>query len=262
MIAVFKGIPPVNLLREPFSIFNVGMHSASLELKFITEKIRRRFGVMDSLEGTTWDPKVMEVPPGNRFLVISPHPDDDAIGCMGTLLKLRDNGSELRTLSIQSGNFTQDERISEINAAIRECDIQNCRLNKSSFPNAADLKDMISDEILTFQPDTILVPSPFENHDEHLRAFHAVADLLENNNEINVMMYEVWGALMPNLVIPISETMEKKLSVIRMHGTQMEDIDYVRMVRGINEYRAAMNRLEGYAESFIYMPGKDMKKMF
>lgn len=240
------------------------MHSASLELKFITEKLRRRFGVMDSLEGTAWDPKVMDVPPGNRFLVISPHPDDDAIGCMGTLLKLHDNGSEIRILyaSIQTGNFTPDERMSEINASIKESDILNYRLNKTPFPNSADLKSIISDEIFTFEPDTILVPSPFENHDEHLRAFHAVADLLENNENINVLMYEVWGALMPNLVVPISETMEKKLSVIRMHGTQTEDVDYVRMVRGINEYRAAMNRLNGYAESFLYMPGKDLKKMF
>lgn len=240
------------------------MHSASLELKFITEKLRRRFGVMDSLEGTAWDPKVMDIPPGNRFLVISPHPDDDAIGCMGTLLKLHDSGSEVRTLyaSIQTGNFTLDERLSEINAAIKESDILNYRLNKTPFPNSADLKSIISDEIYTFEPDTILVPSPFENHDEHLRAFHAVADLLENNENINVLMYEVWGALMPNLVVPISETMEKKLSVIRLHGTQMDDIDYVRMVRGINEYRAAMNRLNGYAESFIFMPGRDLKKMF
>lgn len=240
------------------------MHSASLELKFITEKLRRRFGVMDSLEGTAWDPKVMDIPPGDRFLVISPHPDDDAIGCMGTLLKLHDNGLEIRTLyaSMQAGNFTPDERLFEINAAIRESGILNCRLNKASFPNSADLKSIISDEIFTFEPDTILVPSPFENHDEHLRAFHAVADLLENNENINVLLYEVWGALMPNLVVPISETMEKKLSVIRTHGTQMADIDYIRMVRGINEYRAAMNRLNGYAESFMYVPGKDLKKMF
>ncbi len=220
--------------------------------------------MIDSLEGTAWDPKVMNVPPGNRFLVISPHPDDDAIGCMGTLLKLHDNGSEIRTLyaSIQTGNFTPDERLSEIKAAITESDILNYRLNKAPFPNSADLKSIISDEIYTFEPDTILVPSPFENHDEHLRAFHAVADLLENNENISVLMYEVWGALMPNLVVPISETMEKKLSVIRMHGTQTDDIDYVRMVRGINEYRAAMNRLSGYAESFMYMPGRDLKKMF
>ena len=240
------------------------MSSASLELKFITEKIRKRFRVIDSLEGTTWDPKVMDLPPGNRFLVVSPHPDDDAIGCMGTLLKLHDRGAKIRTLyaSMQQGNFSADERLAEINAAIYESGILDHRLNRAAFPNTHDLKELISEEIADFQPDVIVIPSPFENHDEHLRSFHAVADLLENDQKTNVLMYEVWGALMPNLVVPSTETRDKKLSVIRLHGTQMADIDYVRMVRGINEYRAAMNRLNGYAESFLYMPGKDLKRMF
>ena len=235
------------------------MNSASLELKFIAERIRNRFGLIDSFENSVWDPKVMDVPPGHRFLVISPHPDDDAIGCMGTLLKLHDDGKSVRILyaCMQTGNFSSDARLKEIENAVNESGILDYRLNNSSYPDLENLKDMIQTEISDFNPDAIFVPSPFENHNEHLRAFRAVVDILKDDDSIDIIMYEVWGALMPNLVIPVTETMDRKLSVIRMHKTQMEDIDYVKMTRGINEYRAAMNRISGYAESFLSLSGKD-----
>lgn len=240
------------------------MNSTSLELRLITEKIRNRFGVLDSFENTAWDAKILDQPPGNRFLVISPHPDDDAIGCMGTLLKLHDHGAEIRILyaSIQEGTFSQSTRMQEIMMAIEESGICNYKLNNSHYPDMESLKRQIMAELSEFKPDTIFVPSPFENHNEHLRAYHALADILSDDDQTNVIMYEVWGALMPNLIVPISETMDRKLNIIRLHRTQMEDIDYVRMMRGLNEYRAAMNRLDGYAESFLYMSGKDMKKVF
>ena len=62
----------------------------------------------------------MEIPPGNRFLVISPHPDDDVIGCGGTIAKLIDAGKEVRVvyMSIQT-DIQLTTRLDEISASLK-----------------------------------------------------------------------------------------------------------------------------------------------
>ncbi len=75
-------------------------------------------------------------------------------------------------------------------------------------------------------------------------------------------MYEVWGTLMPNLLIDITNYMNVKEDAVKEHGTQTKDIDYVRVVRGINSYRAAASALDGFAEAFMYMDSADLVRSF
>ncbi|NLK25230.1 MAG: hypothetical protein GX307_01465 [Euryarchaeota archaeon] len=67
---------------------------------------------------------------------------------------------------------------------------------------------------------------------------------------------------MPNLVVPVSNVMERKLAAVREHGTQCADIDYVRLSRGINGYRAAASALDGYAEAFMHMDAPTLLRLF
>jgi len=243
----------------------VGAQEAKLELRLIAERLRNRFSVPDRLEGTAWSPKVMELPPGRRFLVLSPHPDDDAVGCGGTLIKLLDSGAEVRVfyLSIQDGDFTRNVRRNEISGALSRLGVRDHRLREDEFPSVREAASMISEEVRSYQPDAVFVPSPFENHDEHLRtfeAFTAVADRMREGPD--ALMYEVWGALMPNLLVPVDGVMQRKVLAILEHWTQVRDIDYVRVVQGMNGYRAAASGLEGYAEAFLHMPAADLRKCF
>ena len=235
-----------------------------MELRFIIEKMRNRFSVASRLEGTAWNPKVMELPPGERFLVISPHPDDDAVGCGGSIIKLVDAGKEVRVvyLSMQEGDFTAEHRRQEIARAIERLGVKDHKLHEMPFPSGREAAKIIAGE-LSYGYDAVLVPSPFENHDHHLRAFEACAEALRAGGERpDVIMYEVWGALMPNLLIPISDVMERKVDAIKEHGTQCADIDYERVSRGMNSYRAATSALDGYAEAFMHMPASTLLKLF
>ena len=238
--------------------------SATMELRLIIEKMRNRFSVPSKLEGTSWNPKVMELPPGQRFLVISPHPDDDAVGCGGTIIKLVDAGKEVRVvyLSMQEGDFTAEHRREEIRRAIERLGVTDHELHETPFPSGREAARIIAGE-LSSGYDAVFVTSPFENHDHHLRAFEACAEALRNVRERpDVIMYEVWGALMPNLLVPISDVMDRKVGAINEHGTQCADIDYERVARGMNGYRAATSALDGYAEAFMHMPSPTMLKLF
>jgi hypothetical protein len=56
--------------------------------------------------------------------------------------------------------------------------------------------------------------------------------------------------------------MPQKVLAILEHWTQVRDIDYVRVVQGMNIYRAATSGLDGYAEAFLHMPSGDLLKTF
>jgi LmbE family N-acetylglucosaminyl deacetylase len=236
-----------------------------LELRFIAERLRNRFSVPGKLEGTAWSPKVLELPPGRRFLVLSPHPDDDAVGCGGTIMKLLDAGAEVRVVyfSIQDGDFTREERKNEIMRALDRLGVKDHRLRESVFPSVQETTRMISEELRSYQPDGVFVPSPFENHNEHLRVFeaftHAVGPM---KNGPDALMYEVWGTLMPNLLVPVDEVMQRKVVAILEHWTQVKEIDYVKAAQGMNGYRAATMGLEGWAEAFLSLPSSDLVKRF
>jgi len=242
----------------------VGVQStASLELRLIIEKLRNRFSVPSRLEGTSWNPKVMELPPGERFLVVSPHPDDDAVGCGGTIIKLVDAGKEVRVLylSIQEGDFTREVRRAEIERALGHLGVHDHYLREADFPTLAEATALVAKELEGF--DAVFLPSPFENHDHHLRAFQACAGALRSSRQApDAIMYEVWGTLMPNLLVPVTSVMERKLAAVREHGTQCADIDYVRMSEGINGYRAAGVALDGYAEAFMHMDAQTLLRLF
>ncbi len=235
-----------------------------MELRLIIEKLRNRFSVPSRLEGTAWNPKIMELPPGERFLVVAPHPDDDAVGCGGSIIKLVDAGKEVRIiyLSIQEGDFTREHRKGEIQRSIGHMGVVDHTLHEMPFPSARDAARLIAQE-LSSGYDAIFTPSPFENHDHHLRTFEACAEALRNGSgSPDLIMYEVWGTLMPNLLIPIKDVMDRKVAAVNEHGTQCADIDYERVVRGINCYRAAASALDGYAEAFMHMPASTVLKLF
>lgn len=227
--------------------------------------MRNRFSLADRLEGTAWSPKVMEHPPGRRFLVLSPHPDDDAVGCGGTIIKLLDSGAEVRVvyLSIQDGDFSRELRRNEISSALDRLGVRDYHLREDEFPSAREAVALISEELRSYEPDSVFVPSPFENHNEHLRTFEAYLGAVDGLKERpDALLYEVWGALMPNLLVPVDGVMQRKVLAILEHWTQVRDIDYVRVVQGMNGYRAATSGLEGYAEAYLHLPSNDLLKFF
>ncbi len=243
----------------------MGYQEAKLELRFIAEKLRNRFSVPGRLEGTQWSPKVMDLPPGQRFLVLAPHPDDDTVGCGGTIAKLLGAGKEVRVvyLSMQTGDFTPDERRKEIHAALDHLGIRDFSLRESSFPTLQEATDIIVREIEAYKPDAVFAPSPLENHDQHLRTFQAFLAAVEPlNANPDAILYEIWNPTMPNLLIPVNDVMERKVAAIRDHWTQVREIDYVRVSQGLTSYRAASLALDGYAEAFLFLAAGDLARMF
>jgi LmbE family N-acetylglucosaminyl deacetylase len=218
--------------------------SISLELRLIKEKIGRRISIAESLSNSAWDPKKVEVPPGDRFLVISPHPDDDVIGSAGTILKLLSLKKQVRTvfLSLPSRDSPSKEaRKAEVLQSLRILGQEDFSLCESEFPaSVRGVADLITPELERWKPDCIFVPSPLENQNQHLMAFEGYSQALRSSNcKAATALYEVWGMVIPNLVV-----------------------DIVRMARSLNEYRAISSNMKGFAEAFLYLEREELLKYF
>ena len=238
-----------------------------MELRLIKEKVSRRISVAQSLAKSSWNPKSMELPPGERFLVIAPHPDDDAIGCGGLILKALSLGKAVRIcyLSLPSDNApSAKERLAEVKDSLRIFGVTEYSINEREFPDTTkEVRSIIEPELEKWKPDCVLVPSPMENHKQHLMAFKGYLEALRNSQcHAATALYEVWGPTIPNLIVDVTGFMDGKSKGIAAHASQVEVVDYVRMAKALNEYRAISSNLKGYAEAFLYIERKDMLKMF
>jgi LmbE family N-acetylglucosaminyl deacetylase len=124
---------------------------------------------------------------GNRVLVLSPHPDDDAIGCGGTLHLLSKKGIFLRSICMTDGRKGDVGRYSE-NDLVRtryheaKCAAEIIGIEDMVFFNERDgelklskhLVNRMLDEIHKFGPSSILFPSVIDAHPDHTATTHII----------------------------------------------------------------------------------------
>ena len=237
-----------------------------LELRYITERIKRRISAEYSISKSAWDPVVLDLPPGEKFLVLAPHPDDDAIGCGGTIIKLLTNEKLVRVsyLSIQSSeHFSRAERLEEIRESLDCLGVTDFSLREDTFPSGDVLVDMIKKELISSRPDTVFVPSPVENHDHHVESFLSYLKAhRESGVRANTLLYEVWAPLLPNILVDITSFIAGKNDAIGAHKTQIRNLDFMRAAKGLNAYRAAMSGRDGYSEAFLFLAPSDLHRIF
>ncbi len=237
-----------------------------LELRYILERVRRRMSVAKTLSGSSWQPMEVDIPPGERFLVFAPHPDDDAIGCGGTILKLIQSGKAVRVayLSLQSSaRFSREERLREIQRSSEAMGVKDYAFLSEEFPSKVADRGLIGKELSSYRPDTVFVPSPLENHDHHIETFEAYVESKRvTRGEEDTALYEIWTPLIPNMIVDITRFMDRKLDAVNAHKTQIMDIDLSRAVEGLNKYRSAISNKKGYCEAFMFLDSLDLFRTF
>jgi N-acetylglucosamine malate deacetylase 1 len=241
------------------------LKSVKLELKLVYSRISRRVGVNKGLAKSSWNPMSVELPPGARMLVISPHPDDDAIGLGGTIIKMREKGVSVRVVYLSlplTDAPNREERRRETLQSLEIMGVKDSFIPEGDFPESGLLRDLLVKEIRDYSADVVFVPSPLENHDQHLKTFSSYLEALKLVGEVNTALYEVWGTIVPNMVVDITRQAQDKAKAIAAHATQVKKVDYITMAKGLNQYRAISCGGSGQAEAFLFLDHKDMLKTF
>lgn len=197
-------------------------------------------------------PIKMDSPERGRVLVLAPHIDDDVIGAGGSLRKHVLAGDEVKIVYFAD---CTEERIREAEAAADVMGFLNLEFlgfeSKKLLQNA-DVSEKLARIIDHHNPDFVYLPSLFDRHNDHLALNHHLA-ALENKRryKFTVCAYEVWTALVPNLVVNIGDTIEAKKEALSTYKSQLSSNDWLDAAVSLNRYRGVTSGAGAYAEGFM-----------
>jgi LmbE family N-acetylglucosaminyl deacetylase len=200
-----------------------------------------------------------------NVLVIAPHPDDESLGCGGTLCKHAARGDRVVVTFVTSGELGLKHLSREKAWAIREGEarraakvlgvaaIEFLRLPDWSVNGHVARAARLLRPILNREkPARIYIPHSREWHPDHRAALGILRAACRNGGcRSEVIAYEVWTPLSEHdHVEDITAEMPKKLRALRAHRSQLNQFDYVRAVRGLNQFRGELAAKCRYAEVF------------
>ena len=202
-----------------------------------------------------------------RVLVIAPHPDDEAIGCGGTiLLHALDRGDRVACVFLTSGELGLPKLAPQEAWQIREAEAEQAAgilaIQKLEFlrqPDwylgehveaaAAALSPIIEQEA----PEIVYLPHEREWHPDHRAALPILRQALQARecDLPTLLTYEVWTPLPDHYHVEnITPHMRRKLSAIRAHRSQVSQLAYDRAICGLNTYRGVVAGGCRFAEIF------------
>jgi N-acetylglucosamine malate deacetylase 1 len=211
-----------------------------------------------------------------NILVFAPHPDDDLIGCGGSIANHINNGSEVSVVYMTSGEagslkYTKTElakiREAEARDAAKKIGITNTIFlnNQDGYLdyNQANLAGLI-EIIREHKPDIVYLPHENDSHMDHKTTYKLVTESVNRAagpwfQECKgtpwvtgtVLCYEVWTPLQViGYTENITDTIDSKIEALSLHKSQLADINYSEAVKSLDRYRGIMTGKGTYCECF------------
>lgn len=189
-------------------------------------------------------------------LVIAPHPDDESLGCGGTIALLRQQGYTVNVLFVSDGTMSHPNspsypaerlrrlRESEALEAIRCLDVpaenaifmrqKDRQVATRHQPGFSDAVMFVQNLLTTLQPKTVFVPWRRDPHPDHRASWQMLNEALtQMPSRPRVLEYLIWlwelgnEADMPGRAemtvwrIPIDLVMETRNRAIAAHRSQV-----------------------------------------
>lgn len=212
-----------------------------------------------------------------NIVVISPHPDDESIGCGGTLRKHVEEGYKVFAIFLTSGEKGGHGLSQEETGPIRElearaaadllgiAEIEFFRLPDGALRATPAAVSRLRQRLADLQPAIVYVPHTGEMHADHRAAVRLLKQSLDGLNckGMRVLMYEIWTPLQRmDEIVDITPFIDVKRAAIRAHRSQCAIMDFEAAALGLNRYRGEMHSWPGgdYAEIFCEMHLKSSRK--
>ena len=219
----------------------------------------------------------------NRVLAIAPHPDDETLGCGGTLLRHKALGGSIHWLIVTAMDpkrFTDEEREhrrSELERVAKVYDFDS--VVTLGLPTARletlpmdELVAGIGQAVASIEPDTIYVPFPGDAHTDHRAVYTASAAATkwfrypsvkrvlacEILSETDFALNPSSLAFCPNSYTDISQWLERKLDIMRMYAGEMGDHPFPRSETSIRALAALRGAQCGASAAEAFMLLKEI----
>ncbi len=215
-----------------------------------------------------------------RVLFVSPHPDDETLGCGGTILKHNAMGNEIywliiTNISVEAGYDEKKvrERQLEVEMVAREYGFKN--VFKLDFPTTKldivgrnQLIKTVSDTINKITPAVVYLPNKNDVHSDHNITFDTVISSTKSFRcpfVKKLLAYEVisetefsspfHNTFVPNNFSDISGYLDKKISIMKIYKNEMRDHPFPRSIENIKALATFRGATAGvkYAEAFMVL---------
>lgn len=206
-------------------------------------------------------PQVLTLEDARRVLVFSPHPDDETIGCGGTLICLAQR-CEVTVVLVTDGSGGQavtDDLSSRRQSEFRHA-TATLGINSLEFLHEPDgelsinreLRLHLSQLLEKHRPNWVFLPSPLEAHRDHVRLSAMLTPLCRGAASVErIIFYEVWSPLPATHLVDITDQVDQKQAALAEHATALIYGDYARAVDGLNRYRGVHFGHNRWAEAFL-----------
>lgn len=188
--------------------------------------------------------------PCQRAIVFAPHPDDEVFGCGGAIMRHVEYGEAVQIIVVTDGAFhapddaqayiQQRQNESKAAAALIGCDVPVFW----SFPDRSlcygeQLIEKIIAAIRAFRADLVYAPSVLEMHPDHRVLGMATAEAVRRiGSSLRLAAYEVGIPLTPNLLLNISDLIERKQAAMACYVSQNAKQRYDLDIAALNRYRS------------------------
>jgi len=212
-----------------------------------------------------------------KIIVVTPHPDDETLGCGGTLLKYKEENHQIYWLIVtEMGDGFSNEHKQRRKEEIYT--VSNCyqfeEVFELNYPAAGldkvpvgDLIGSISKVFAKVQPQIIFAPYPGDIHSDHKAVFDATVSCTKwfrHPSVEKVLTYETLSetdfsidpdanGFKPNIYINISGFLEEKISVMNIYASEISEFPFPRSEKAIRSLAYLRGAASGYEEAEAFM---------
>ena len=218
----------------------------------------------------------------HRALIIAAHPDDELLGCGGTIAKLAKAGTAFKVVFIGEGSTARFNDPKDVNAisaikvrndnavralaslGVTDIDFGNAPCGRFDQFSLLEINKQIEDSIRAFEPDLVFTHSNTDANNDH-RIVHAATLIatrpVPNYNVKTVLCYEVLSSsewrfsevFSPHFFVSLEEEhVTEKWNALALYENEMRDYPFPRSREGVftlAKYRG-MQTGHAYAEAF------------
>jgi len=203
---------------------------------------------------------------------VAPHPDDETLGCGGTILKHVAQGDSVHWLIVTAmgADLFSSERIRKRKEEIEKVALAYgfCSVHELGFPSASldriplsELVGEIGRVLGDIQPAVVYVPYRGDVHSDHAIVFDAVSAcskwfrypsvcrllVYETPSETDFAINPDARGFVPNVFVNIEPWLEKKLEIMSSYDGEQGEFPFPRSEESLR----AMARVRGSASGFL-----------
>jgi len=212
-----------------------------------------------------------------KILVIAVHPDDETLGCGGTLLKHKANQDNIHWLICTQTDANKEfyknrkkeiEKVSELYGfdSVHNLELNSMQVDEYSM---SELVLKISKVINEVMPSIIYLPFKSDVHSDHRKIFEAAYSCTKSFRYPfikKIYMMEVLSetefapsikedSFVPNVFSDISDFINKKVAIVKQYESELAEHPFPRSIENIKALATLRGATSGvkYAESFMLL---------